>query len=138
MFLILPNYHNLFNRAMTLNSGIAKYHNETGTSLFALGKYQEAAAEFEKATQLNTIDPDPPFNLGSTYGTMGEISRQKNDQENAEKLFRLAVINFKKAIELKPDYKSAYQFLGTTYMSLGDTINGQINLDKAAMLKAKK
>jgi tetratricopeptide (TPR) repeat protein len=126
-----------YNRAFSLNPGTSKYHNDAGTSLFALGRFQEAGQEFEKAMNLNPMDPVPPFNLGSAYGAQGEAYRQKNDLENMNKMFNLAIINFKKAIQMKPDYKSAYQFLGNTYINMGDSVNGQIYLDKAAQIKTQ-
>ncbi|MCW3102744.1 MAG: hypothetical protein JWO09_1184 [Bacteroidetes bacterium] len=125
-------------RALSLNPGKAMYHNNAGTSLFSLGRYPEAAKEFETAMQLNPADPDPPFNLGSAYGAMGEGYRQKNDMENAVKMFNIAIPNFQKAIRMKPDYKSAYQFLGATYMNMGDTVNGKIYLGKAALVVERK
>jgi len=125
-------------RALSLNPGKAMYHNNAGTSLFLLGRYPEAAKEFETAMQLNPADPDPPFNLGSAYGAMGEGYRQKHDMENATKMFNTAIPNFQKAIRMKPDYKSAYQFLGATYMNMGDTANGKIYLEKAAAVVERK
>jgi tetratricopeptide (TPR) repeat protein len=125
-------------RATSLNPGKAMYHNNAGTSLFALGRYSEAETEFEKAMDLNPADPDPPFNIGSAYGAMGEGYRVKGDSENAKKMFNMAIPNFQKAIRMKPDYKSAYQFLGATYMNMGDTLNGKAYLDKAAQVVERK
>jgi tetratricopeptide (TPR) repeat protein len=127
--------HREYSRALYLNPGKAMYHNNTGTALFALGKYYEAAVEFEKAMNLSPSDADHPFNLGSAYGAMGEAYRSKNDQANASKMFNSAITYFQKAIKMKPDYKSAYQFLGTTYMNIGDTLNGRIYLEKASRIK---
>lgn len=125
-------------RALSLNPGKAMYHNNAGTSLFSLGRYAEAATEFETAMNLNPADPDPPFNLGSAYGAMGEGYRQQHDQENANKMFNSAIPNFQKAIRMKPDYKSAYQFMGATYMNMGDTLNGKIYLEKAELVVERK
>lgn len=124
-----------YSKAMSLNPGREMYHNNVGTSLFALGRYQEAAGEFKKAAELNPSDADPPFNTGSAYGAMGEGFRSRNDMENAGKMFRVAIANFREAIRLNPNYKSAYKFLGTTYMNIGDTLNGKIFLQKADQMK---
>lgn len=134
----LGNYqeaYNSYNKAMSLNPGRELYHSNVGSSLFALGRYQEAAQEFERSQQLNPQDPDAPFNTGSAYGAMGEAYRQHNDMANAQKMFGIAIDNFKKAVAMKPDYKAAYKFLGTTYMNIGDTLNGNANLQKAEQLK---
>lgn len=122
-------------RAVSLNPGKSMYHNNAGTALFALGRFPEAAKEFETAMNQNPQDADPPFNLGSAYGAMGENYRQKGDIENANKMFNSAISNFEKAIRLKPDYKSAYQFIGTTYLNMGDSANAKVYMDKAAQIK---
>jgi tetratricopeptide (TPR) repeat protein len=129
------NAYKEYFRALSLNPGKAMYHNNAGTSLFALGRFEEAAKEFDTAMKLNENDPDPPFNLGSAYGAMGENLRLKGDQQNANIMFDKAIGYFKKAISMKPDYKSAYQFLGTTYNNIGDTVNAKIYFDKAAQVK---
>jgi protein O-mannosyl-transferase len=136
----LKNYDSAYagySHAMALNPGKAMYHNNVGTSLFSLGKYDEAAKEFIEAIKLDKNDPDPPFNLGSAYGSMGERYRLQNDPENANKMFGMAIPNFEKAIQLKPDYKSAYQFLGATYINMGDTAKGRIYIEKAEAIKQK-
>jgi tetratricopeptide (TPR) repeat protein len=125
-------------RALSLNPGKAMYHNNAGTALFSLGRFEEAAKEFETAMKLDPTDPDPPFNLGSAYGAMGEAYRQRSDVQTANKMFNTAIPYFQKAIKMKPDYRSAYQFLGTTYINMGDTMNGKIYIDKAAQIKPPK
>jgi tetratricopeptide (TPR) repeat protein len=136
----LKNYDSAYvgyKKAMSLNPGKAMYHNNVGTCLFSLGRYDEAAKEFMEAMNIDKNDADPPFNLGSAYGSMGERYKMMNDRENADKMFKLAIPYFEKAIKLKPDYKSAYQFLGATYINLGDTLTGKSYVDKAATVIQK-
>lgn len=136
----LKNYDSAYvgyKHALDLNPGKSMYHNNVGTCLFSLGRYEEAANEFMEAMKLDKNDADPPFNLGSAYGAMGERFKMQNDQENAKKMFILAIPNFEKAIQLKPDYKSAYQFLGATYINMGDTTKGRIHIEKAESIKQK-
>ena len=127
-----------FSRASALNPGRALYHNNVGTSLFSMGRFDEARAEFEKAVNLDKNDADHAFNLGSAYGALGEQYRSKNDQENARRMFTLAIPQFERAIQLNPNYKSAYRFAGVTYMSLGDTINGKQYLQRYEQVIDKK
>ena len=124
-----------YSRAMEMNPGKGMYHNNAGTCLFSIGNYAEAAKAFEKAAEIDKFDTDARCNLGSAYGAMGEAAKSKGDIENANKLFNQAIDNFKKAIEIDHNNKSALQFLGITYKNMGDTINGQIYLDKAARVK---
>lgn len=136
----LKNYDSAYvsyNRALSLNPGKAMYHNNVGTCLFSLGRYEEAANEFREAMSLDKNDADPPFNLGSAYGAMGEQYRRKNDIENANRMFNMAIPNFEKAIKLKRDYKSAYQFLGATYINMGDTIKGRTYISQAEKIIQK-
>jgi Tfp pilus assembly protein PilF len=125
-----------YSRAMEMNPGKGMYHNNAGTCLFSIGNYEEAAKAFEKAAEIDKFDADARCNLGSAYGAMGEAFKNKNDSENATKMFNLAIDNFKKATVIDPNYKSAYQFIGVTYKNMGDSINGQIFLDKAAKIRS--
>ncbi|MCE3278898.1 MAG: hypothetical protein K0S44_1089 [Bacteroidetes bacterium] len=127
--------HKEYARAAYLNPSKAMYH--AGTALFGLGKFGEAAKEFETAMKLNPEDPDPPFNLGSAFGAMGENLRAQNKPEEARKMFLQANVYFEKAIKMKPDYKSAYKFMGATYYSLGDPVKGKEYSDKAALIIEK-
>ena len=124
-----------YNRAMEMNPGKGMYHNNAGTCLFSIGNYQEAAKAFEKAAEIDKFDTDARCNLGSAYGAMGEAARTKGEVESSNKLFMLAIDNFKKAAEIDPNNKSALQFLGITYKNIGDSINGQLYLNKAASVK---
>jgi protein O-mannosyl-transferase len=136
----LKNYDSAYygySHAMALNPGKAMYHNNTGTCYFSLGKYEEAVKEFTEAARLDKNDADPPFNLGSAYGAMGERFKMQNDMANANKMFNIAIPYFEKAIQLKPDYKSAYQFLGATYINIGDTLKGRMYIEKAETIHPK-
>ena len=124
-----------YSRASMMSPGKGIYHNNVGTSLFALGKYPEAKVEFEKAFELDKYYAEAVFNTGSAYGAMGEAYKNKGDKENATKMFNSAIEHFQKAISMKPNYKSAYQFIGMTYRNMGDSVNGQIYLNKAASIK---
>lgn len=124
-----------YSRAMQMNPGKGMYHNNAGTCLFSVGKYEEAAKAFEKAATIDPFDSDARCNLGSAYGAMGEAARVKGDQAGATQLFNEAIVNFKKAAEVDPMNKSALRFIGITYNNIGDTVQGKQWLDKAARIK---
>lgn len=65
-------------------------------------KYTMALRELLKAEQYYDQDPDLHYDLGYVY-------MQKNSLD-------LAVVHFKKALELKPDYSLAKNNLGVVYM----------------------
>lgn len=123
-----------YDYASSLNPGKPIYHNNAGTCYFALGQYEQAAERFKKAEELSPDFADHPFNLGSAYGALGESYRVKGDRENANKLFMMAIGKFQRAIQLDPKYKSAYQFMGASYVNMGDTANGKLYLDRAAAM----
>lgn len=124
-----------YSRALEMNPGKGMYHNNTGTCLFSVGKFEEAAKAFKKATEIDKYDVDAQCNLGSAYGAMGENFKIQKDFENANKNFNIALEHFKKATQIDPNYKSAFQFIGITYKNMGDSINGDIWLQKAARIK---
>src|SRR6476646_6636314 len=71
-------------------AGDAKTHWEEGTKLYDLGRYKEAAHEYEEAFRLK---PDPAFlfNIGQAY-------RQAGDDEAALRAYRGFLRRF-------PDYE---------------------------------
>lgn len=124
-----------YSRAMEMNPGKGMYHNNAGTCLFSVGKFEEAAKAFEKATKIDKYDVDAQCNLGSAYGAMGENFKIQKNIEKSNEMFNIAIQHFKKATQIDPNYKSAYQFIGITYKNMGDSANGDIWLQKAARIK---
>jgi tetratricopeptide (TPR) repeat protein len=80
------------------------------------GKYDEAIAGFQKATETNATCFACYYNIGYNYV-------QKKDYDKAE-------ASYKKAVELKPDYADAYAGLASVY-------NAQRKFDLAAAASAK-
>ena len=124
-----------YSRAMSLNPGTASYHNNVATCYFSTGKFREAVAEFKKSTELNNLDADTFCNLGSAYGEIGMAYLRNKVNDSASIYLHLAIDNFTTATQLKPTYKGAFQFLGLTYKTIGDTINGAKYLGIANQLK---
>jgi tetratricopeptide (TPR) repeat protein len=80
------------------------------------GKYDEAIAGFQKATETNAACFACYYNIGYNYV-------QKKDYDKAE-------ASYKKAVELKADYADAYAGLASVY-------NAQRKFDLAAAASAK-
>src|SRR5262249_57776217 len=70
---------------------------DEGVALSREGKYDDSVASFNKALALNPKCQDCFYNIGFAYA-------QKKDYAQAEE-------NYKKAIEVKPDYAEAYNGL---------------------------
>ncbi|MGZ4159033.1 MAG: tetratricopeptide repeat protein, partial [Bacteroidia bacterium] len=80
-----------YSRASMMNPGKGIYHNNMGTALFAVGKYEEASKEFQKAFDSDKYYAEAVFNLGSAYGAMGEMDKNKGDADDSNKKFNTAI-----------------------------------------------
>ena len=68
--------------------GRAKRHFDRGEKLFALGKFDDALDEYQKAFDAKPI-PDFLFNIGQCYRNLGDYEQ--------------AIFSFKKYLKLEPD-----------------------------------
>lgn len=78
-------------------------HIDLGYALFKKGQYNEAIAEYKKATVLDDKNSKAYLNLGIAYKQV-----DKKD---------IAITSFQKAIELNPKSYEAHYYLGLTYQS---------------------
>jgi adenylate cyclase len=104
-------------RAIAMDPNDAKaYHWYGDMLIYGFGDPAAAIPVLQQARQLDPLSPIIVVTLGEAYSTAGEI---------AEGL-RL----YRKAIEIDPQYVTAFQLLGTTYLSLGDTEKATYWLDE--------
>ena len=89
---------------------------DEGVALSREGKYDDSVAAFNRAIALNPKCPDCFYNIGFAYA-------QKKDYAQSEE-------NYKKALEVKPDYAEAYNGLANIY-------NAQRKFDLAADASSK-
>jgi tetratricopeptide (TPR) repeat protein len=89
---------------------------DEGVTLSREGKYDDSVAAFNRAVAINPKCQDCFYNIGFAYA-------QKKDYTQAEE-------NYKKALEIKPDYTEAYNGLANIY-------NAQRKFDLAAEASAK-
>ncbi len=80
-------------------------HIDLGWALYQKGQYNEALAEYKKATVLDDKNYRAYLNLGITYRQV-----EKKD---------IAITSFLKAIEINPKSYEAHYYLGLTYQSNG-------------------
>lgn len=132
------NARKSYQRALELNNSNATYHNNFGTCLFVTGQYAEAEKAFRKAIELQPSYPDALCNLGSVYGTLGEINKGQGKPNEAKAYFEQAIVYFKKTITEDAGYLSAYNFIAATYKNLGDQPNADIWVRKYEEMKAKQ
>ena len=84
----------------------ARQHIELGTANIHSGQYTPALRELLEAEKLTPEDPQVHYYLSLVYGAKG--------------LTPEAVQQAKKAVELKPDYSEALNYLGTLYMATAE------------------
>lgn len=105
----------------------------------ALGRYDEALADFNRALELEPDDPEVFNNRGVTYDHLERYEEALSDYGRALKLkpdypatlfnrgatysslgrYEAALADYTRALELRPDFLEALDNRGVTYMELG-------------------
>jgi serine/threonine-protein kinase len=89
-------------KAVDLGNSGAAGHVCLGTIASGTGKYEEAAAQFQHAAQLEGTNEYALLGLGGAYEHLGK----RQDAENA----------YKKIVQLRPNYYRGYNHLGIFYL----------------------
>ena len=101
-----------------LGSGSAESHIQDGLELLGSRDYDSAIAEFTKAIKIGS--PSTPI----AYSNRGMA-------HNAKMEYELAIEDYKKALEINPDYVKAYSNLGIAYYMITKHENAIENLTRA-------
>jgi tetratricopeptide (TPR) repeat protein/CHAT domain-containing protein len=116
---------NLFEQSITLNPGLAEAWEAKAATLRNLGRYEEAIAASEKAIalQMHFVENNAGFWLdqGCSLFDIGD--------------FEAAIINYDKAVKIRPDYYEAWTSRGTALFALGKYEQAISDLDKAIVFK---
>ncbi|MDA2914474.1 tetratricopeptide repeat protein, partial [Acidobacteriia bacterium AH_259_A11_L15] len=94
-----------FRRALELNPNYATAHHWYGLLLSSLGKHEEAIAELESAERLDPVSPI----ISSWLGTVLFHGRRYDP----------AAQQFRKTVEMHPEFSLAFVFLGRAYAQMG-------------------
>jgi TolB-like protein len=95
-----------YKRALALNPGHAGVRHWYGNYLDTIGWADEAIAELTRAVELDPLSPIIIRDLGAAY--------------YHARRYKEAIIQYRKALELAPEFAPAHGFLGTVYSALGD------------------
>ncbi|HEY6563251.1 MAG TPA: tetratricopeptide repeat protein [Pirellulaceae bacterium] len=82
----------------------APRRNIDGVRQYQLGRYQDAALNFQRALAANPADADAYYNLAATYYAMGRGTRDANLLMQAEGLYH-------QSLDLNPEHTSCYRGL---------------------------
>jgi tetratricopeptide (TPR) repeat protein len=99
-------------KALSLNPGDPRGHNNLGVALFESGKIDEAIAEYRKSIELNPNSSQTHNNLGSALAEKGNIPE--------------SLPEFEKSVQLNPDNAAAHVNLGNALASEGGRLDEAI------------
>ncbi|MFC1569061.1 tetratricopeptide repeat protein [bacterium] len=114
-------------------------------------KFEEAIGVFEKVLVKEPDDYDANFTVGNAYlqinnklidefnTNLNKLKKEeiKIHKDKMDVNFKKALPYFEKAVELKPENSSAWFYLGTVYVRLGETAKGTDAFAKSDELKAQ-
>ena len=87
-------------------------HYYQGIAYFELGKFKEAASEFEEAVRLEPLDYSSRYRLGTTYYHLGRDFCDGG-------LFCQAAEYFEEVIKVDPYFADPYNYLSEIYIETG-------------------
>lgn len=108
-------------KAISLDPGDARAHNNLGIALAASGKVNDAIAEYKKSLSLNANSSQTENNLGSAFALQGNLPEAETHFENA--------------LRINPDNSSAELNLGNALSSEGGHQQEAIELLSDAVQK---
>jgi tetratricopeptide (TPR) repeat protein len=111
----------LFKNVKQTPADLARPYSVRGEALAAVGRFSDAAPDFEKALKYTPSDESLHDNLGFSYYEMSQPSR--------------AIEQWKIAIKLKADLADAWAGLGIAYFSVGQRRDGLAKLGHALSLE---
>lgn len=142
-------------RAATLGSELSATHACLGTVFNGTGKYEDAVAQFRRATELDLTSDDAVRGLGSAYERLGKVGDAEAAYRRAIELrpqswmgynmlggfyFRQsryddAAKQYSQVIQLAPDSYRGYSNLGAAYLALGRYSDATVPLKHSAEIR---
>lgn len=112
---------NAFKHSIALNPNYAtSYHWYGDVLMISFGQPEAAIPLLEKARELDPLSPVIIVTLGQALGGIGKIPE--------------AMMHYRKAVEIQPDYPSAHNLMGMAYLALGDDAKAEYWIDRGLSL----
>jgi tetratricopeptide (TPR) repeat protein len=112
------------------------YHTKKGDLLVRMEEFSKAQAEFQKAIQVDELNPDGYYHLAFCYQKMGErlgASKEKRDEKH--KYFNQAREAYENSLILPGGERpEVYRMMGLIYLDSEDFDNAMDKLAKSAMM----
>ncbi len=103
----IPGAESALTRAIALDPNDAKaYHWHGDILIYGRGDPVAAIPILQKARQLDPLSPVIVVTLGEAYSAAGQLAE--------------GIGLYRKALEIDPDYLTAFNYVGMAYLSLGD------------------
>ena len=142
-------------RALALNPGDSKAHNNRGRALAGMGDIEQAITDWQQALQINPGYLEARNNLGDAFLGKGRVNEaiaqfeqvleaNSNYAEVHSNLGRAlaangkderALVHWRKALELNPNYAEAHNDIGAALMRKGRLDEAVASFQKAVVLK---
>ncbi|MBF0445761.1 MAG: tetratricopeptide repeat protein [Magnetococcales bacterium] len=111
----------LFQKAINIDSSIALFYYNLGTSLYPLGRIVDVVKAQKKALSIQPIYPEALSSLGCALIDLGRLDE--------------AVLCLQESISIKPDFAYAYSNLGNALKGLGQFEEAVTSFRKAISIK---
>ena len=102
----------MLSQAPMLLANTAKVHVDIGLNHFYKNRYLEAYQEFKRAVEIDPTYAEAYYNMGRVYKAQGFIKE--------------AIVEFRLAVRLKPDYVAAKRELDSLSATLASDVNKQL------------
>ena len=93
-------------KAIALDRGVARYHNNMGEALRALGRFDEALTSYMRAVALDPGSVEIHYNIGLAFRERGEAD--------------IAIACWRRTVGLGPHYGDAYHRLAMAFEEMGN------------------
>ena len=145
----------LFSHTHAVTAKSYLVHNNLGSALNELGKYDEAIAHYNEALRLRPNFAEPHYNLGTALAQQGKLKEAISHYTEALRIepgyaeacnnlgevlrqlerYDEAIFYYSKALQLKPDYPEVHNNLGSALAQQGELKKAMAHFSEALRLQ---